>query len=172
MKPTWHIILSHLHARISLFFVIAVLSFNTVSGQIVVDQTATGSVEGSKNLTVNHTVSTGLSNSVVVVSLLMSTPLNTLNNLTYGGLNLTFIESSKRGSLTLVVYTLINPPAGTNALTINTNSNTDITLAVTSFGNVDQDNIFSSIQKVNGNSGNISKQLIVMKTVLPLTFCH
>jgi hypothetical protein len=159
MKPTWHIILSHLHARISLFFVIAVLSFNTVSGQIVVDQTATGSVEGSKNLTVNHTVSTGLSNSVVVVSLLMSTPLNTLNNLTYGGLNLTFIESSKRGSLTLVVYTLINPPAGTNALTINTNSNTDITLAVTSFGNVDQDNIFSSIQKVNGNSGNISKTI-------------
>ena len=170
MKPTFHIILSHLHARISLFFAIAVLSFNTVSGQIVVDQTATGSVKESKNLTVNHTVTSGLSNSVVVVSLLMSTPLNTLNNLTYDGLNLTFVESSKRGSLTLVVYTLINPPSGTNALTINTINKTDIILAVTSFGNVDQDNIFSSIQKENGNSGNISKAIVCNENSFALDF--
>ncbi len=172
MKPTLDIILSHLHARNFLVFAIIVLSLNSVSGQILVDQTATGSVKESQNLTVNHTVSAGLSNSVVVVSLLITENTNKINTLTYGGLNLTFVESSKQGPVTIAVYTLINPPSGTNTLSINTSKNADITLAATSFSNVNQDNVFSPVQKVNGKSGNVSKNVAFDKNSFALDFLY
>ncbi len=143
----------------ALFCIIISLYYNTVLGQIQVDQTITGSVKESRNLTINHTVSSGLSNSVVVVSLLLKSSLSNINTLKYGGSNLTLVESSTRNSVTIAVYTIINPPVGTNALSINTSNSTDITLAATSFGNVNQSNIFSSIQKVNGSSGNVSKTI-------------
>ncbi|MFD0834558.1 LamG-like jellyroll fold domain-containing protein [Mariniflexile aquimaris] len=142
-----------------LFVIVVGLCYNNAKAQIAVDNTATGSVKNSKNLAFNHTVSTGLSNSVVVVSLLINENLNKINTLTYGGVALTEVETTKRGQVTLAIYTLVNPSSGTNVLSINTSKNADITLAVTSFSNVNQSNIFSSIQKESGNSGNVSKTI-------------
>ncbi|SHI42836.1 LamG domain-containing protein [Algibacter luteus] len=145
--------------KICLFFSLFIFCFNTVSGQIEVDNTATGSTNNSQNLTINHSVSPGLSNSVMVVSFLITSPLSNLNTLTYGGENLTLVESSNRNSISIAVYTLVNPPVGTNAISISTYNKTDITLAGTSFGNVNQDNVFSLVQKNHGNSKEVFKSI-------------
>ena len=150
---------SRIKVKTYLTLVIAAISFNIASAQILIDNTATGTIEKSKTLTINHTVSPGLNNSVVVVSLLITGHLNKVEDITYDGVDLTLVESSTRKSQTIAVYTLINPPVGTNVILINSKSKLDITLAATSFGNVNQSNIFSSIQSDNGDGKKIKESI-------------
>ncbi len=153
-----------------LFVIVISLSYNSVQGQIVVDKTATISDKKTQDLTLKHTVSSGLSNSVVVVTLLFTEELSKVKSLTYGGVDLTLASSSTQSKVTLAVYTLVNPPAGTNNVSIEVIGKRDITLTATSFGNVNQSTIFSSIQRSNGKKSGVSNAISCTTNSLALDF--
>ena len=125
--------------------------------QIDVDQSSSGDKKSTKDLTINHTVSAGMSNTVVVVSLMLAaSDTSDIDLFTYEGQSLNFEHSIANNGRILAIYTLINPPVGTNKIKIKLNNKRNISIGATGFANVEQSNIFSSIQNKAGQSTNLA----------------
>jgi hypothetical protein len=101
---------------------------------------------GTNPLTFNHTPGTG-SNQVIIITI---SSYGTVSNVTYGGVAATLIRNDNNNSVNTYLYYLVNPPAGTNTVSV---SSTDAVMAgCASFNQVASTVIDTSNGQANFNT--------------------
>lgn len=149
MKTT---LLQNFKAELTKTFTFVCLFFLTVavSAQISFQGATSGSGPGnsSKKITFQHTV-TSLTNFLVVTVTAQDKSIRTVS---FGQQVLTEAITVTRSSMRVAIYYLASPTPGTDLITVETNSSTDIAAVATNYGNVILSNPIIQTASASGKS--------------------
>ncbi len=138
----------------SLFLAASIFCSVTVSAQISFLGGTADNVAGnnSKKLIFKHTVSTGTNFLVVTVT----AQDKQIKSVQFGQQSLTAAITQLQGSMYVAIYYLINPAIGSDLVTVESISSTDLAAGASSYGNVDVYNPILETASAAGKSSSAS----------------
>ena len=117
-------------------------------GQVLFDSGSSNSVSGVTNWT--H-VTTSATNRLLLVGISSGTGV-TVSNITYGGLNLSRVQTVPGATASSEIWQLVNPPSGANPITIIRSGTGGLVAGAATFSGVDQTTPLGAVSSLAGQS--------------------
>ena len=126
-------------------------------GQVVFDRATSNNISGTLSWT--H-VTTSSTNRFMLVGVSIGGSGGAVGNITYGGSNFTKVMATTNGTLSSELWQLVNPPTGTNTVTITRlGSGGSLFAGAATFSGVNQTTPLSSTTSATGNGFNATNAI-------------